>query len=105
MYYTIFSNLFYLWNISIIKNENVFFLFQKYLHPLQSPEHAGLVDSSLVDEIFYMVPAILAVHEKFLEELRKRLEVWDAKQKVGDVFLDAVSKSNIKFHGFKLWKN
>jgi hypothetical protein len=38
------------------------------------------------------VPAILAHHEVFLEELRKRLEHWDIKQKVGDVFLDVVSK-------------
>lgn len=75
--------------INHIKYQQI--IFQKYLQPLQSPEHAGLVDSSLVDEIFYMVPAILSVHEKFLEELKKRLEVWDAKQKVGDVFLDAVS--------------
>jgi hypothetical protein len=27
----------------------------------------------------------------FLEELRKRLEHWDIKQKVGDIFLDVVS--------------
>jgi hypothetical protein len=38
------------------------------------------------------IPAILAHHEVFLEELRKRLEHWDIKQKVGDVFLDVVSK-------------
>lgn len=37
------------------------------------------------------VPAILAHHEEFLEELRKRLEHWDVKQCVGDVFLDTVS--------------
>jgi hypothetical protein len=38
------------------------------------------------------IPAILAHHEVFLEELRKRLDHWDIKQKVGDVFLDVVSK-------------
>jgi hypothetical protein len=38
------------------------------------------------------IPAILAHHEVFLEELRKRLDQWDIKQKVGDVFLDVVSK-------------
>jgi hypothetical protein len=38
------------------------------------------------------IPAILAHHEVFLEELRKRLQHWDIKQKVGDVFLDVVSK-------------
>jgi len=37
------------------------------------------------------IPAILAHHEVFLEELRKRLESWDSKQCVGGVFLDTVS--------------
>lgn len=36
------------------------------------------------------IPAILAHHEVFLEELRKRLESWDIKQCVGGVFLDTV---------------
>jgi hypothetical protein len=34
----------------------------------------------------------------FLEELRKRLEHWDIKQKVGDVFLDVVSKILVLFN-------
>lgn len=68
-----------------------FSVFQKYLHPLKSPENVGLVDAALVDEIFYQVPAILALHEVFLDELRKRLETWDVKQKVGDVFLNVVN--------------
>ena len=87
---------------------------QKYLQPLKSsPECSGLVEGTLVDEIFYQVlhlsiesikekegdpfrgekqiPAILAHHEVFLEELRKRLESWDSQQCVGGVFLEAVS--------------
>ncbi|XP_077301096.1 rho guanine nucleotide exchange factor 17-like [Arctopsyche grandis] len=67
----------------------------KYLHPLKSPENVGLVDSALVDEIFYQVPAILALHEVFLDELRKRLESWDVKQKVGDVFLNVFTKPSV----------
>jgi len=39
------------------------------------------------------IPAILAHHEVFLEELRKRLESWDSKQCVGGVFLETVSIS------------
>lgn len=68
-----------------------FVQFQKYLHPLKSPENAGFLDAFVVDEIFYQVPAILNVHQEFLEKLRRRLEQWDIQQKVGDVFLDVVS--------------
>lgn len=49
------------------------------------------MDSQLVDEIFYMVPSILGIHERFLEELHKRLRAWDSHQKVGDAFIDVVS--------------
>lgn len=71
---------------------NIFYLFfQKYLQPLKSPENAGLLDAFVVDEIFYQVPAILNVHQVFLEQLRRRLEQWDLQQKIGDVFLDVVS--------------
>ncbi|CAK1593718.1 unnamed protein product [Parnassius mnemosyne] len=67
-------------------------LVKKYLQPLKSPENAGLLDAFLVDEIFYQVPAILNVHQVFLEQLRRRLEQWDLQQKVGDVFLDVFTK-------------
>lgn len=50
-----------------------------------------LVDCTLVDEIFYQIPEILNHHEIFLENLRQRLVNWDSKQKVGDVFVEAVS--------------
>ncbi|XP_069677397.1 rho guanine nucleotide exchange factor 17 isoform X2 [Periplaneta americana] len=75
--------------------ESLQILVMKYLQPLKSPENAGLVDAAVVDEIFYQVPAILAHHEVFLEELRKRLEHWDIKQKVGDVFLDVFTKQAV----------
>lgn len=48
------------------------------------------MDSHLVDEIFYMVPSILGIHERFLEELHKRLGAWDCNQRVGDAFIDVV---------------
>ncbi|RVE47028.1 hypothetical protein evm_008310 [Chilo suppressalis] len=67
-------------------------LVKKYLQPLKSPENAGLLDSFLVDEIFYQVPAILGLHQAFLEQLRRRLEHWDLQQKVGDVFLEVFTK-------------
>ncbi|KAK2584580.1 hypothetical protein KPH14_006945 [Odynerus spinipes] len=67
-------------------------LVNKYLQPLKSPENAGLVDAATVDEIFYQIPAILSHHEVFLEELRKRLETWEVRQTIGDVFLDVFTK-------------
>ncbi|XP_076658309.1 rho guanine nucleotide exchange factor 17 [Halictus rubicundus] len=67
-------------------------LVNKYLQPLKSPENAGLVDAATVDEIFYQVPSILNHHEVFLEELRKKLDTWELKQTIGDVFLDVFTK-------------
>ncbi|XP_063982833.1 rho guanine nucleotide exchange factor 17 isoform X3 [Diachasmimorpha longicaudata] len=67
-------------------------LVNKYLQTLKNSENAGLVDAAVVDEIFYQVPAILSHHEVFLEELRKRLETWELRQTIGDVFLDVFTK-------------
>lgn len=63
----------------------------KYLKVLKSPEHAGMIDTRTVDEIFFMVPDILEIHEKFLVELKHRLDDWDVQQKVGDAFIETVS--------------
>lgn len=49
------------------------------------------MDLQTVDEIFFMVPSILNIHEKFLEELRKRLDAWDPSQRIGDSYYDVVS--------------
>lgn len=59
------------------------------------PESSGIVDLQTVDEIFFMVPSILNIHEKFLEELRKRLDAWDPSQRVGDSYYDVVSDNAI----------
>lgn len=64
---------------------------QKYLNPLKQPENSNIVDLQTVDEIFFMVPSILQIHEKFLEELGKRLDAWDPLQRVGDSYYDIVS--------------
>lgn len=63
----------------------------KYFKVLKTPEHAGMIDSRTVDEIFFMVPDILEIHEKFLTELKSRLDSWDSQQKVGDAFIETVS--------------
>lgn len=73
------------------------------MNPLKSPENSGIVDGLIVDEIFFKVPAILSLHEKFLDELRKRLDTWDSQQKIGDAFVEVVSwntkiKSYIKMN-------
>ncbi|GJQ67116.1 hypothetical protein Trydic_g21983 [Trypoxylus dichotomus] len=75
--------------------ESLQILVTKYLEPLKNPENAGLLDTALVDEIFFQVPALLSHHQVFLDELRKRLEHWDLKQKLGDVFLDMFSKPEV----------
>ncbi|CRL02246.1 CLUMA_CG015133, isoform A [Clunio marinus] len=64
----------------------------KYLNPLKLPENSAIVDLQTVDEIFFMVPSILNIHEKFLEELKKRLDSWDALQRVGDAYCDVFTK-------------
>ncbi|XP_032585303.1 uncharacterized protein LOC6572289 isoform X2 [Drosophila mojavensis] len=67
----------------------------KYLKVLKSPEHAGMIDTRTVDEIFFMVPDILEIHEKFLAELKHRLDDWDMQQKVGDAFIETFSKLEV----------
>ncbi|EDV91134.1 GH15838 [Drosophila grimshawi] len=67
----------------------------KYLKVLKSPEHAGMIDTRTVDEIFFMVPDILEIHEKFLAELKHRLDDWDVNQKVGDAFIETFSKLEV----------
>ncbi|CAG9816492.1 unnamed protein product, partial [Phaedon cochleariae] len=67
--------------------------FQKYLEPLKTPENANLLDANLVDEIFYQIPFLYNHHQAFLAELKKRLEQWGEKQKIGDVILDMFSKA------------
>ncbi|XP_046403591.1 uncharacterized protein LOC124169131 [Ischnura elegans] len=76
--------------------ESLQILVHKYLRALKSSEHSGLIDSSLVDEIFFQVPEILSHHEIFLEELRNRLDHWDPlRQQLGDVFLHAFTQQSV----------
>lgn len=61
------------------------------MNPLKAPENSGIIDANLVDEIFFMIPSILNIHERFLDELKRRFETWDPMQKVGDAFIEVVS--------------
>ncbi|XP_063700137.1 rho guanine nucleotide exchange factor 17 [Culicoides brevitarsis] len=67
----------------------------KYMNPLKSPENSGIIDANLVDEIFFMIPSILKIHERFLDELKCRFETWDPMQKVGDAFIEVFSDPSI----------
>lgn len=42
-----------------------------------------------------MVPAILSIHQQFLDELRNRLEIWEPLQRVGDAFVQVFSTSTV----------
>lgn len=57
---------------------------------LKSSENNTLVDSNLMEEIFYQIPEILDHHESFLDRLKVRLLSWDSKQKIGDIFVECV---------------
>lgn len=80
-----------------------FFWFQKYLNPLKSQENTGIIDAQVADEIFFMVPAILNIHERFLEVLRRRLDAWEPLQRVGDAFVEVVNQpENFYLTTFKI---
>lgn len=67
------------------------------MKPLKSPEsNKNLIDSTLVDEIFYSVPEILQHHENFLSALQDRLSSdWDSSQVIGNVFIEAFINQQI----------
>jgi len=69
---------------------------QKYMKPLRGYDSSKtLIDSNLVDEIFYTIPEILQHHENFLTALQDRLSSdWDSSQVIGNLFIEAVSISN-----------
>ena len=61
------------------------------MKPLKMGEYSNLIESNVVDEVFYQIPEILGHHELFLERLKDRLNNWDSKQNVGDVFVNSLS--------------
>lgn len=61
-----------------------------YYEPLKRPQAAALVDSNLVREIFYQIPEICSIHERFLQQLTVRVKHWDSEKKIGDVFVNTV---------------
>ena len=79
-----------------LSSSSLFFslsLFQVYLEPLKKPQAFGMIDSSLVRDIFYQIPEICSLHERFLLQISQRTERWHPLQKIGDVFVNTVSWS------------
>ncbi|XP_042237395.1 rho guanine nucleotide exchange factor 17-like isoform X2 [Homarus americanus] len=74
---------------------NLNFLLTRYQQTLKSPEYSAIIDASLVDDIFYQVPDIHTYHERFLEELKQRIESRDASNCVGDIFLQLVNDPGV----------
>ncbi|CAH1964987.1 unnamed protein product [Acanthoscelides obtectus] len=70
-------------------------LVRKYLEPLKAPENASLLEPAVVDEIFAEIPFLLNQHQEFCNDLKKRLDQWDTKKKVGDLFLEIFSKPEV----------
>lgn len=71
--------------------ESLEILVNRYMKPLKSStEH--LIDGCLVDEIFYQIPEMLKLHEVFLQLLTERLTDWESSQKIGDIFINALTK-------------
>lgn len=72
--------------------ESLQHILQRYAQPLRTAEHSGLVDKQIVDAIFYQIPALLRLHERFLGELQARLNEFSATETtIGAVFVEAVS--------------
>ncbi|XP_067134437.1 rho guanine nucleotide exchange factor 17 isoform X1 [Centruroides vittatus] len=72
--------------------ESLEILVNKYMKPLKCAEY---LDSTLVDEVFYQVPGILEHHRKFLNDLEERVEKWDCKQTIGDIFIQTFSQNEV----------
>ena len=62
-----------------------------FFKPLKKPENANIIEPSLVDDIFFQIPEILANHEFFLQQLSNRVDNWHDNQIIGDIFVSSVS--------------
>ena len=43
-----------------------------------------------MEDIFYQIPEICSLHERFLLQISQRTDRWHALQKIGDVFVNTV---------------
>ncbi len=63
-------------------------VFQKYMIPMKTQ---GVLDSNLVDDIFYKINEIYMHHATFLAFLEVALNSWDNSSSIGDHILRTVS--------------
>jgi hypothetical protein len=49
-----------------------------------------IVERNLINDIFYKIPEIHIHHELLLSSLKTKFDLWDARQTVGDLFLNIV---------------
>uniref|UniRef100_A0A1I7ZUV1 DH domain-containing protein n=1 Tax=Steinernema glaseri TaxID=37863 RepID=A0A1I7ZUV1_9BILA len=70
-------------------------LVQKYMRPLKQPLECTLIDTQLVDKIFYRIPEILAHHQVLMAALSSRIECWQSDTPIGDVLLAHFTKRSM----------
>ena len=44
-----------------------------------------------MDNVFYQIPEIYALHHRFLQQISARVEQWHSLEQIGDIFVDNVS--------------
>jgi len=68
-----------------------------FLNPLaiKVNQNRGIISDEQIQAIFSNVKDIHAIHFIFLEDLQKRMQKWDKKQKLSDIFLAHVFSSSI----------
>ncbi|PAV66150.1 hypothetical protein WR25_20958 isoform A [Diploscapter pachys] len=67
----------------------------KYMRPLRQPLECTIIETGLVDKIFYKIPEILAHHQVLLAALNSRVETWHKDSLMGDVLLSHFSKQSM----------
>ncbi|XP_076261494.1 rho guanine nucleotide exchange factor 17-like isoform X3 [Rhynchophorus ferrugineus] len=68
-----------------------------YWEPLKKTENT-LIEQNLVDEIFCQIPFLLSHHKNFLLKLKARLEQWDSRKTIGDIFLEMLTAADVIEH-------
>ncbi|XP_055333318.1 uncharacterized protein LOC129584915 [Paramacrobiotus metropolitanus] len=68
-------------------------ILEKYFETLKGNE--DLVEKTLAENMFYQIPAIKCHHENLLTELKRRMECWDTRQKIGDVIVHEFTKESV----------
>ncbi|XP_064637015.1 uncharacterized protein LOC135493544 [Lineus longissimus] len=81
-----------LYNVEKEYVETLRVLVEKYMIPLKS---SSIIDSTLVDDIFYKVPEILNHHAIFLDFLERAFLNWDENQTVGQHIRNTFSKESV----------